>query len=60
MNRIFQTSEIDEIISTDKEVIKSVLDLIDDIKKVAAESSSNATRVSSETKKEIYPVLQLL
>ena len=39
VNRIFQTSEIDEIISTDKEVIKSVLDLIDDVKKVAAESS---------------------
>ena len=51
MNRIIQTSEIDDIISTDKEVIKSVLDLIDDIKKVAAESSSDAARVSSEAKK---------
>ena len=51
MNRIFVVSEIDEIISTDREIIKSVLDLIDDIKKVAADSSSDASRVSSEAKK---------
>lgn len=30
MNRISQTSEIDEIISTDRKMIKSVLDLIKD------------------------------
>lgn len=51
MNRIFNTSEIDEIISTDKDIIKSVLDLIEDIKKVASESSTDAARVSSEAKK---------
>lgn len=51
MNRIFLTSEIDDIISTDREIIKSVLALIDDIKKIASESTSDAARVSSEAKK---------
>lgn len=51
MNRIFLTSEIDDIIGTDREIIKSVLALIDDIKKIASESSSDAARVSSEAQK---------
>ena len=48
MNRIFTMSEVKDIISTDKKVIKDVLDIIGDIKTVASNASQHMSEVPDE------------
>ncbi|MBR6402837.1 MAG: RHS repeat protein, partial [Eubacterium sp.] len=48
MDRIFKVSEIEDIITKDKKVIKDVLDVIGDIKSVATSASQHIAEVPAE------------
>ncbi|MBR6402932.1 MAG: RHS repeat protein, partial [Eubacterium sp.] len=48
MDRIFTASEIEDIITKDKKVIKDVLDVIGDIKSVASNASQHISEVPAE------------
>ena len=50
MDRIFSTSDIEDIITKDKKVIKDVLDVISDIKSVASSASQHMSEVPSEAR----------